>query len=117
MGPELRALVTEPVGQGDLAGATHGAGGENPVCGDKLSFALRVAAGRIEDLAFRATACPACIAVASCAVESLRGGPFPLRAPIEPLRLLVAQRGGLSGFEGHALALVEDVLVRAIDAL
>lgn len=112
MRPELRKLVTSPIGQGDLAAATVSAEGENPVCGDRLRFAIRIEDGRIAELRFRATACPATIAVASCAVSVLGGSPVPLSSPIETLRNEVQRRGGLSRFEQHALALVEDVLGR-----
>lgn len=113
METSLRELVTSPVGQGRLERATNRAEGDNPVCGDRLAFELSVVDGVIVELAFRATACPACIAVASCAVLTMRGAPAPLASPIEGLRGEVQRRGGLTRFERHALALVEDVLIRA----
>jgi nitrogen fixation NifU-like protein len=114
VGPELRALVTAPIGQGDLDGATHAAEGDNPVCGDRLRVQARVEGGRLVALRFRATACPASIAVASCAVRVLEGKSLPLRPPFAALRAEVERLGGLSPFERHALALVEDVLARAL---
>lgn len=107
----LKAHATDPRGMGALANATHAASGENPVCGDRLRFEARVdTAGRVEALGFRATACPACVAVASCAVEVLPGTALPIESPAQRLRARIEELGGLSSFEGHALALVEDVL-------
>ena len=111
MGPELQRLVTEPIGQGRLAAPTHAAEGENPVCGDRLRFEARVGEGaQIAELAFVATACPACVAVASCAVRVLGSATLPLRPPLAALRTEIDRLGGLSAFEQHARALVEDVL-------
>lgn len=116
MGPELRELARAPIGLGDLAHATNAASGENPVCGDSLRFEARVAPGEsgavLEALAFRATACPACVAVASCAVKVLRGSAFPVAMPPRTLHAELERCGGLTRFEEHALALVEDVLRR-----
>ena len=112
MGPELKRLVTAPIGQGPVEGATHAASGENPVCGDRLAFEARCDSGRVVALGFCATACPACIATASCAVKVLADAELPLRPPIAALRAEVERLGGLSNFEQHALALVEDVIDR-----
>ncbi|MDP6423867.1 MAG: iron-sulfur cluster assembly scaffold protein [Planctomycetota bacterium] len=113
MKPGLKELVTAPIGQGALTMPTAAASGENPVCGDRLTFELRVDGANVEELAFRATACPACIAVASCAVSVLVDHRMPESPPFERLRDEVDRRGGLSRFEQHAIALVEDVLRRA----
>ncbi len=112
MNAELAALVHEPIGQGPLEDATHTSDGENPVCGDRLRFEARLTGQRIESLRFRATACPACIATASCAVRVLEGREVPVAKPIALLRAELARCGGLSAFEQHALALVEDVVIR-----
>jgi nitrogen fixation NifU-like protein len=106
--------VTAPIGQGTLAEPAASAAGDNPVCGDRLRFQVELDQGRIALLRFQATACPACIAVASCAVEALQGATIPAGPPYPGLRALVAQRGGLSRFEQHALALVEEVLGRLL---
>jgi nitrogen fixation NifU-like protein len=50
---------------GELPGATHAGDGDNPACGDALHVALRVNAGRIEDLRFRGEACAVTVAAAS----------------------------------------------------
>lgn len=112
MGPELRKLVTAPLGAGGLDRPTHAAEGENPACGDKLRFEARCSERRIEDLAFRASACPACMAVASLAVRVYSGREQPAGPRLDVLREEVERLGGLSRFEQHALALVEEVLAR-----
>ena len=112
MGPELARLAREAVGLDLLAEATHEAAGENPVCGDRIAIAAGVEAGRIERLCFRATACPACVAVASCASIAFEGAPFPLQAASARLRREVEVRGGLTRFEEHAFELVTEVLAR-----
>lgn len=113
----LRRFVVAPVGMGDLEHAEARAEGENPICGDRLRIELaRDPEGGLI-LGFRATACPACLAVASCAVEALSGSKSLSGPPFEPLRARVAALGGLSTFEGHAMVLVEEVLARALSGL
>jgi len=108
----LKAFVTAPVGQGPLTGAQLSVDGDNPVCGDKLRFSLkRENDGRLT-IGFVATACPATIAIASCAVQLYSGEVAPAGPPFVDLRQKVESLGGLSNFEGHALSLVEDVLHR-----
>lgn len=116
MGPELKKLVSSPKGMGSLPKISGSAQGENPVCGDKLSIEVLVAATQIQALSFRATACPACIAVASCASQVYSLAALPSGPPYAALRREVDRLGGLSRFEGHALDLVEDVLSRALDS-
>ena len=113
MGPELKKLVISPIGMGPLLEKSGSAQGENPVCGDKLSIEVLVLAGEIHALGFRAVACPACIAVASCAAVVYGAGEPPQGPPYPVLRGEVERRGGLGRFERHALDLVEDVLGRA----
>ena len=118
----LKALVTSPVGQGPLAGAQHCVDGDNPICGDKLRFMALTDSQGVTQLGFVATACPATIAVASCVVALYSEQPVgdsarPEGPPYAELRQRVESLGGLSNFEGHALALVEDVLSRLLQEL
>ncbi len=116
MGPELKRLVTSPVGFAEISPIDARAEGTNPVCGDKLAFGAQLAQGRLSRLVFQATACPACLAVASCAVEVYEGQQAPKGPPFTLLRSEVERLGGLSNFEGHALKLVEAVLSEVLDA-
>ncbi len=114
MGPELKALVRDPIGWEDCSSFPHRAQGEHPICGDRLAFGVETKGDTLARLAFQATACPACMAVASCAVRVYRQGPVPLGPPFEALRQELERLGGLAPFERHALSLVEDVLERAL---
>lgn len=58
---------------GPLAGATHAAEGDNPLCGDRVTVRLRVAAGRIEDIRFEGAGCAISTASASMMTEALCG--------------------------------------------
>lgn len=106
----LRHHVTAPVGTGDVENPSATAEGENPVCGDRLRMAASIVDGRILALRFRATACPACVAVASVAVAVYEGHAVPSGPPFVKLRSEIERLGGLSRFEQHGLALVEQVL-------
>lgn len=108
----LKAYVTSPVGQGPLDHADAMAEGDNPACGDKLRFSLRHEEDGTVTLAYVATACPATIAVASCAVALYSGQEAPEGPPYAALHQRIQSLGGLSKVEGHALTLVEDVLER-----
>ena len=46
-----------PHNKGALGVATCSADGANPLCGDKVSVAVRLDAGRIEDIMFDGTGC------------------------------------------------------------
>lgn len=59
-----RALEGEDVQQ---------AQGYNPLCGDRLTVFVRVADGRVEDVAFQGTGCAISQASASVMTEALRG--------------------------------------------
>lgn len=79
--PELSELYRQlildhgraPRGLGRLAGATHRAAGENPLCGDALHVELALAGGIVTDLGFTGTACVVATASASLLTECLRG--------------------------------------------
>ena len=105
----LREVMLAADGAGELAGdaVTTGAA-EHPICGDVLELDCRVAEGRLVDLAWRATGCPATVAVAAAAF-ALRGQPI---AKVEAsLRSRLHALGGLHPTESHALAL----FLRAFD--
>jgi nitrogen fixation NifU-like protein len=58
---------------GPLAGATHSARGDNPLCGDRVIVHLRVADGRIEEIHFEGAGCAISTASASMMTEALHG--------------------------------------------
>jgi nitrogen fixation NifU-like protein len=58
---------------GPLAGATHSARGDNPLCGDRVTVYLRVVNGAIEEIQFEGAGCAISTASASMMTEALRG--------------------------------------------
>lgn len=117
MGPALRALVTRPHGMRPIAAEAVRVQGENPVCGDRLAFGAEPEGARLRTLSFQASACPACLAVASCAVALFEGRALPAGPPFAALRARIAELGGLARHEGHALQLVEELLEQLRSAL
>ena len=62
-----------PRNYGVLSGANRHANGHNPLCGDRLTLALRVADDRIEDLRFEGAGCAISRASASLMTEGVKG--------------------------------------------
>ena len=58
---------------GPLPASNHQAEGNNPLCGDKVTVFLDLAAGRIRDLAFQGAGCAISTASASLMTEALKG--------------------------------------------
>ena len=53
----------------------HTAMGSNPLCGDEITLYLKLAEGRIEDVAFQCTCCGVSMASASIMTELVKGVP------------------------------------------
>jgi len=58
---------------GPLAGANHHAEGNNPLCGDRLSLAVRLDGERIADIRFEGSGCAISTASASLMTEAVKG--------------------------------------------
>jgi nitrogen fixation protein NifU and related proteins len=58
---------------GPLEGANHHAEGNNPLCGDRLSLAVRLNGERIEDIRFEGRGCAISTASASLMTEAVKG--------------------------------------------
>jgi NifU-like protein involved in Fe-S cluster formation len=105
-----------PRNSGDLPGATATVEVSNPVCGDELSLAVRVEAGRIAEARFRARGCPTAIACSSLLTELLLG-----KTPAEIRSITAAQisdaLGGLPPATRHGSQLAEDALDALLDRL
>ena len=71
-----RTIVLEhgkrPRHRGPVAGATHAAEGDNPLCGDAIRVELALADGRIAALGFTGESCAVATASASLMSERLR---------------------------------------------
>ena len=66
----LRALLQRGEGVGDIEGANTGAA-EHPVCGDRVQLSVLVEDGVVRRVCWRASGCPASMAVAALCSEVL----------------------------------------------
>lgn len=108
-GEALRRLAIEAPGAGALEGPDVRSGAaSHPVCGDQLEVTVRLQAGRIEAMRWRASACPATLAVAAAAVDAVRGADAATLPAVVRARL--AALGDLAPHERHA----EQLLLRAL---
>ena len=99
-------------GAGRLTGAGVRTGrADHPVCGDVISLDVRLSGGVIEELAWRARGCPACMAVTAAAAGALRG--VSMSQAALRLRQQVERLGGLAPHERHAERLLLQALSRA----
>jgi len=98
-----------PRNAGELPDATATVEASNPVCGDILKLAVRVAGGRIAEVRFLCRGCTTSIACASMLTEQLRD-----RALSEALDItadtLSAALGGLPTATFHGAQLAADAL-------
>ena len=58
---------------GALEAPTHSATGHNPLCGDQLTLELRVAEGRVAEVAFEGSGCAISTASASLMTDAVKG--------------------------------------------
>jgi len=85
----------------------------NPVCGDMMTFYIKVSDGRISHVRFRTFGCGAAIAVSSMVSEMATG--LSLDDAMQITREVVADRlGGLPGNKIHCSNLGADALRKAI---
>ena len=87
---------------------------EHPICGDVVEVDVRIDAGRILDLRWRANGCPATHAVAACAHGALPGS--EVAAAAMTLRRALATLGDLAAAERHAEALFGRAFTAAVAA-
>lgn len=101
---------------GDLAGADAYARVENPVCGDVMDLAVKVAGGRIEEVRYRVRGCVPSIAAGSCLTEMIQGRPL---SEVQDLRRedLVQALDGLPAASLHAAHLAMDALMAVLKKL
>ncbi|HTW30804.1 MAG TPA: iron-sulfur cluster assembly scaffold protein [Candidatus Sulfotelmatobacter sp.] len=114
--PQLLDHFQNPRNSGDLADPAATAETENPVCGDMLRVTLKMHAGRISELRFKAKGCVPTIACASAITELAAG-----KTPAEALNLtrndLAAAVGNLPPASTHAAQLALDTLSAALKKL
>jgi NifU-like protein involved in Fe-S cluster formation len=102
-----------PRNAGDVAGANAMAEIENPACGDVLRLTLKIEAGRISAVGFKAKGCVPSMACASALTEMITG-----KTIVEARGLrrdeLIAAVGGVPEASTHAAQLALDALSAAL---
>jgi nitrogen fixation NifU-like protein len=89
---------------------------ENPACGDVLELTLKLAAGRIEEIRFRAKGCVAAMACGSALTELVQGKSVEEARKLSREELVRAV-GGLANASSHASHLAMDALTAALEKL
>jgi nitrogen fixation NifU-like protein len=105
-----------PRNAGEVADADAAAEIENPVCGDILRLTLKISAGRIAEVRFKAKGCVAAIACGS-AVTGLIMGKTLSEAKSLHRDEIVKAVGGLPQGSTHAAQLAIDALAAAVDQI
>ncbi len=89
---------------------------EHPVCGDIMSLAVKLSAGRIGEVRFRTRGCVASIAAGSCLTEMIAGKSLA-EARALTREQLVEALGGLPNASIHATHLAMDALAQVLSKL
>ena len=93
-----------------------GIGGEgNPVCGDMMTFYIKVDDNRLSDIKFKTFGCGAAIAVSSIVSEMAMGKTLEEARKITP-RLVAEELGGMPKNKYHCSNLGAQALNKAIDS-
>jgi nitrogen fixation protein NifU and related proteins len=104
-----------PRNAGDVPGADATAEIENPVCGDVLRLTLKVSAGRVAEIGFKAKGCVPSMACASALTEMVVGKTVDEARGVALRRDdLIAVMGGLPQASTHAAQLALDALSVAL---
>jgi nitrogen fixation NifU-like protein len=103
-----------PRNPGEVAAPDASAQLENPACGDILQLTMKIAAGRVVEIRFRAKGCVATMACGSLLTTLVEG-----KTTEEARRLkredIVREIGGLPEASTHASALAIDALTAALN--
>ncbi len=86
----------------------------NPVCGDVMTFHIKVENGRIKDVRFKTFGCGAAIAVSSMVSEMAKGKTLKQAMKITN-KMVVGKLGGLPAIKLHCSNLGADALHKAIE--
>lgn len=105
-----------PRNSGELSGADAYAQIENPACGDILELAVKMDAGRIAEIRFRAKGCVPAMACASAMTELAKGKSVREAAAVDR-RDIERAVGGLPAASGHAGQLAIDALQTVLKKL
>jgi nitrogen fixation protein NifU and related proteins len=107
--PQLLDHFERPRNSGELPDADAQVRIENPACGDILELAIKMNAGRIGEIRFRAKGCVAAMACASAMTELAKGRSRQEARAIGKAEVVDAV-GGVPPASGHAAQLAVDAL-------
>jgi nitrogen fixation NifU-like protein len=114
--PQLLDHFERPRNSGELPDADARVRIENPACGDILELAIKMNAGRIGEIRFRAKGCVPAMACASAMTELAKGKSRQKASAIGKAEILNAV-GGVPPASGHAAQLAIDALRAALKKL
>ena len=107
--PQLLDHFERPRNAGELPAADAQVRIENPACGDILELAIKMNAGRISEICFRAKGCVPAMACASAMTELVKGKTSQEASAIGQADVVDAV-GGVPQASGHAAQLAIDAL-------
>jgi len=102
-----------PRNSGEVASPDVAAEVENPGCGDILRLTLKINAGRITEIRFKAQGCVPSMACASALTELVAGRTVEESRSLRR-ESLIAAVGGLPQASAHAAQLALDTLSKAL---
>ncbi len=114
--PQLLDHFERPRNSGELPDADAHVRVENPACGDILELAIKMDAGRIGEIRFRAKGCVPAMACASAMTELAKGRSRQEASAIGKTGIVDAV-GGVPPASGHAAQLAIDALRAALRKL
>src|SRR5271169_3244478 len=107
--PQLIDHFEHPRNSGELPDPDVRVRVENPACGDILELAVKVHAGRIAEISFRAKGCVPAMACASAMTELATGKSAQEALEIDKVDI-ERSVGGVPAASGHAAQLAIDAL-------
>ncbi len=114
--PQLLEHFEHPRNAGVVAAPDASVRMENPACGDVLELTVKIDAGRIEEIRFRAKGCVASMGCASALTELARGKSIAEANKLTRAELLRTV-GGLPAASEHASHLAMDALRAVLEKL
>ena len=113
---QLLEHFKNPRNTGDVVDADAVAQVENPACGDVLRLSLKIAAGRVVEIRFKAKGCVPSMACGSALTELIAGKTLDETRVLQR-DTLIAAVGGLPQASTHAAQLALDTLSAALRQL
>ncbi len=111
--PRVRQLIAELPNRGRLEQSTHHGEAENPLCGDRVEFDLRVESGEVLECRFRAEGCPGAVASAAATALLVEGLSLSQVAELTPEAIL-KDIGGLPPHRRHGAQLAIQALQKSL---